>query len=118
MSQITHLMSIDSGHENAISWIHLQLSRLGLVVRPSFDLQVAKSAHAGCTCPHHGTAQCDCQIVVLLVYGEQKSPITLVAHSQDGNTDLAMVESPVAGGEKTLAGKIAQALGYQNILIL
>ena len=117
MSQIKHLATFTTGHEAAISWVNQRLSALGLVVNPSFDLQLARSAHTGCTCPHHGTVQCDCQIVVLLVYGEQDSPITLVVHSQDGKTDLSMTESFNPEEENPLPGKIIHALGYQNINI-
>lgn len=117
MSQITPLIKFSASHEDAISWVNQQLSVLGLVVRPSFDLQAAKSAHAGSTCPHHGSAQCDCQIVVLLVYGQQGAPITLVVHSQDGNTQLSLIEQPNNKKDGLLAGKIVHALGYQNINI-
>ncbi|MCK4821454.1 hypothetical protein KA005_37155 [bacterium] len=117
MSQITPLATFATSHETAISWINQQLITFGLVVRPSFDLQVAKSTHIGCTCPHHGTANCDCQIVVLLVYGEQDEPISLVVHSQDGNTHLSMTGALNSGGKNTLPSKIVHALGYQNINI-
>ncbi len=118
MSQIKHLARLTTGHEAAISWVNQQLSAFGLLIRPSFDLQEAKSAHTGCTCPHHGTAQCDCQIVVLLVYGEQDAPITLLVHSQDGKTDLSMTGFFNPGEGNSLPGKIIEALGYQNIEIL
>ena len=115
MSQIISLNTFATSHEAAISWINQQLKALGLIVRSSFDLQTAKSAHTGYTCPHHGTVQCDCQIVVLLVYGEDEGPISLVVHSQDGKTYLSMTGTPTADGKDTLAGKIIYTLGYQNI---
>ena len=114
MAQITPIITFTSSHETAIAWINKQLIAFGLVVRQSFDLQAAKSAHVACTCPHHGTAQCDCQIVVLLVYGEQVAPVTLLIHSQDGNTTLSM-EGPVRPEmEDTLECKIIDALGHLN----
>jgi hypothetical protein len=115
MSQIINLNTFATSHEAAISWINQQLISLGLIVKPSFDLKTAKSAHTDCTCPHHGTRQCDCQIVVLLVYGENEGPISLMVHSQDGRTDLSMTGTPGAGGDDVLAGKIFHTLGYQNI---
>lgn len=117
MSQITSLNTFIANHEAVITWIKQQLSKLALVVKPSFDLQEAKSAHTDCTCPHHGTSQCDCQIVVLLVYGEDEGPISLVVHSQDGYTYLSMMAVPDVSGDDTLAGKIFNALRYQNIQI-
>jgi hypothetical protein len=115
MSQRIPLTTFATCHEAAISWIDQRLSAIGLVVKPTFDLQVAKSAHTGCTCPYHGTAQCDCQIVVLLVYGGREGPISLVVHSQDGSTYLSMADKLSAEDEDTLVGKIIHALGYQNI---
>ena len=115
MSQIINLNTFTTSHEEAISWINQQLIALGLIVKPSFDLKTAKSAHSDCTCPHHGTRHCDCQIVVLLVYGENEGPISLVVHSQDGRTYLSMTGTSGSGVDNVLAGKIFHTLGYQNI---
>jgi hypothetical protein len=113
MSQITPLHTFASPHQTVISWITQRLTLLGLVVRSSFDLQVAKSVHLGCDCPHHGTEQCDCQIVVLLVYDQDEGPVSLVVHSQDGTTILSMANQLSVLDDKTLAGKIDHALEYQ-----
>lgn len=117
MSQIIHLNTFATNHEAAISWINQELLSQGLIVKPSFDLRTAKSAQTKCTCPHHGTKQCDCQIVVLLIYGENEGPISLIVHSQDGKTFLSLMGTPVTNEKETLAGKIINALGYQNIQI-
>ena len=55
--------------------------------------------------------------MILLVYGEQDEPISLVVHSQDGNTHLSMTGALNTGGKNTLPGKIVHALGYRNINI-
>ena len=115
MSQIINLNTFATSHEAAISWISQQLISLGLIVKPSFDLKTAKSAHIDCTCPHHGTVQCDCQIVVLLVYGENEGPITLVVHSQEGRSYLSMTGTSGDGRDDALTDKIFHTLGYQNI---
>ena len=117
MSQLISLNIFAARHEAVIDWISQQLGKLDLLVKPSFDLQTAKSAHTDCTCPHHGTRQCDCQMVVLLVYHLDEGPISLLVHSQDGNTQLSMMGISVVGGEDTLAGKVFTALRYQNIQI-
>jgi hypothetical protein len=111
MSQKFHLTSFAANHEAAISWVNQQLTATGLVVKPSFDLQIAKSAHPDCNCPHHGTSKCDCQIVVLLVYSDQEGPISLVLHSQDGKTYLSMTGIWTSWAEDELASKIMNALG-------
>jgi hypothetical protein len=115
MSQIVNLNTFANGHEAALSWINQQLSKLGMVVKPSFDLQAARSAHTDCSCPHHGTSQCNCQIVVLLVYRDDEGPISLVLHSQDEYTYLSMMGVPDVSRDDTLAGKIFKTLRYQNL---
>jgi len=90
-----------------------QLSRdlgaAGLRVTRSFDLQSARHAlrdPESCSCPHHGTAECTCQYVVLLVDAGAGSPLTLVAHGHDGMTRLSM-----DGSEPRIAGIIRASVG-------
>jgi len=117
MSQIINLNIFATNHEAAISWIKQELLSFGLIVKPSFDLRTAKLAHTECACPHHDSKQCDCQIVVLLVYDENDGPISLIVHCQDRNTNLSMMNTPNVSEEPTLAGKVIHALGYKNINI-
>jgi hypothetical protein len=35
---------------------------------------------------------CDCQMVVLLVYGKENLPVSLVAHGHNGQTWFSLVE--------------------------
>jgi hypothetical protein len=108
------LISFSSNHETVIPKISQQLISQGMVVIQSFDLQVAKSIHTGCTCPHHGTKLCDCQIVVLLVYDENEGPVSLIVHSQDGRTYLSMMEIPDTEKDGTLEDKVFKAFGNLN----
>lgn len=80
--------------EIAIEQIMQQIRLLGFQVTLTFDLQEARHAHAECSCPHHGTEQCDCQLVVLLVYGHGPKPATLVAHGHEGKTWFSFVDAP------------------------
>lgn len=94
-SMMTHTLSlgtIDQPSEVSIPLMVARFTDLGMQVERSFDLQTARGAHVGCTCPHHGTEQCDCQIVVLLVYGQDASLVTLVAHGRDGRTRFALID--------------------------
>jgi len=70
------------------------LQQAGFQVMRSFDLNAARAAHVACSCPHHGTNLCDCQLVVLLVYDQDGPPATLTAHSRDGRTQFALVNDP------------------------
>jgi hypothetical protein len=63
--------------------ISCELDKAGFYVEQSFDLRSALALVPNCTCPHHGTALCDCQNKVLLVYGQAKTPATLVVHGHD-----------------------------------
>jgi hypothetical protein len=70
------------------------LSREGLRILRTFDLQAARDHLAGYACPHHGAQDCDCQMIVVLVYGQAVQPVTLVLHGSDGHTWLSLVNSP------------------------
>ena len=99
----------------AIAWITRQVSGAGLQVMRTFDLQVARHDPADCPCPHHGTDQCDCQMVVLLVYGDDYQPISLVAHSYDGRTWFSLVDTPQQRADPRLERAIRQALPVESI---
>ncbi len=101
--------------DEAIAWVIQQVSSAGLKVLRTFDLQVARLAHTECPCPHHGTDQCDCQMVVLLVYGDSIQPISLVAHSHDGKTWFSLVNTPQQRADPRLEATIRQALTPQSI---
>jgi hypothetical protein len=80
--------------DEAVCWLSERLNQAGLQVVQTFDRQVARAAHGSCSCPHHGTEQCDCQMVVLLVYENANQPASLVAHGRDGQTWFSLVDSP------------------------
>jgi hypothetical protein len=63
----------------------------------SFDLRDAlQSQNNPCTCPHHGTTDCQCNYVVLLAYDMAASHNRaqpagrIVIHSYDGTTWLSV----------------------------
>ena len=116
MNQNVQLVTIQADCEEATAQAVQILSSAGLQVVRSFDLRSARSDHAECTCPHHGTAQCTCQFVVLLVYGQSGRPVTLVAHGQDGQTWLSLVDIPQQPADMKLATKIAQALSPASVV--
>lgn len=94
MYQTSVILTLQSDSQAVVEQSMRRLDLAGLQVVRSFDLQVARAAHVGCACPHHGTDQCDCQMVVLLVYGQGESPATLVVHGHDGQTQIALVDTP------------------------
>jgi hypothetical protein len=69
--------------DEAVDWAAHSLEQGGFQVVRTFDLQAARPAHLDCPCPHRGTAQCNCQMVVLLVYQGDSAPVTMVVHGTD-----------------------------------
>ncbi len=86
------------------------LTRHGLHIVRSFDLRSALIAHDGCECPHHGTAQCDCQFVVLLTYGDAAEPVVITMHSRDNRTEARIVRDATTIPDSRLAEVVMAAL--------
>jgi hypothetical protein len=95
-----------------------RLTADGLQVFRSFDLKSAWEAHTDCACPHHGNEDCECQLVVLLVYDDSETMLTLVVHSKDNKTHFALVDSPTNKQEKELKLKILQAVALEGFSAL
>jgi hypothetical protein len=86
----------DCNGETAAQAATETLTRRGFRVVRSFDLRSAMTTHADCECPHHGTAQCTCQFVVLLAYGDPSAgsggaPVVVTAHSRDAQAQVQLV---------------------------
>lgn len=86
------------------------LTRLGLYVVRSFDWHSAWAPQAECQCPQHGPAQCTCQFIVLLVYGEAPPPVTLTLHGRDRRTQLQIVNDATVCPDPHLAEQVMLAL--------
>lgn len=89
MITLSPFLTLSESCKQVDEWVRASLSRAGLRVVPTFDLQIARLAHPDCSCPHHGTEQCSCQLVILLIYGKQEEPATMVIHGRDGKTWLS-----------------------------
>lgn len=88
--------------DQVIAAITTTLLQRGYHVVRSFDLQSARANHIeDCPCPHHGTALCTCQYVVLLVYpltragrpmtaGQANPPRVLTAHTYEQTTRVTL----------------------------
>lgn len=93
-----------------MQWAKAQLSGSGLRTVQTFDLQTARHALHDCSCPNHGTEACDCQMIVLLVYGETAEPATMVLHGNNGKTWVSLADNPQHRTSVKLARAIQQAL--------
>ena len=109
-----NLGSVARDCREAAEQLSHDLAGAGLRVTRSFDLQSARKAlrdPEGCQCPHHGTADCTCQYVVLLVSDGAETPLTLVAHGHDGATHLSM---EAAGSQKATREIVRAAMAAQQ----
>lgn len=75
----------------AVQAVWTILTRRGFQVVRSFDLRSALAAHADCPCPHHGTAHCNCQFIVLLIYSTGEIPVVVTLHGRDEQTEMKIV---------------------------
>ena len=111
MSALIPFLVLDQPCEQVLTLVSQQLTDLGFRVVQTFDLQVARLAHADCPCPHHGTDHCNCQMIVLLVYRNQHDdPTTLVIHGQDSKTWLSLANPILQHAYRNLEAVIQRAL--------
>lgn len=110
MNALSPFLSVDRSCEETLQWLSQRLSRAGFRTLQTFDLHDARFAVTDCACPHHGTDQCDCQMVVVLIYGKAEEPATLMLHGNDGQTWLSLVDTPLQHPDPSLQSSIEQAL--------
>jgi len=96
--------------DKACRRVQFQLAQAGLRAVQTFDLQSARHALSECPCPPHGTAECDCQMVVLLVYGKAEEPLTLILHGNQGVTWVSFAEGTGQMGDAKLMSAVQAAL--------
>lgn len=113
MSTLSPFCTINRSCDETLQWTKMQLSEAGLRAMQTFDLQTARHGMEDCTCPHHGTEACDCQMVVLLVYGKENEPVTLVLHGNNGKTWLSLAENPNQPTDAETISAIQQVLTSQ-----
>lgn len=92
MSIQTPYLTLAKPFNEMLIWATQQLEELGFQVEQTFDLQVARQSHVGCPCPNHGTDQCSCQMVILLVRNRGSDPTTMVLHGNDKQTNFTLVK--------------------------
>ncbi len=110
MNMLSSFLSVNRPCDEASDWLNRSLSRNGFRVLQTFDLHNARLGLHGCTCPHHGTDQCDCQMVVLLIYERMENPVTLVLHGNDDQTWISLVNDSIQPADRSLQSSIVQAL--------
>ncbi len=110
MSALLPFLALDQSSEKVQAWVNEKLTGAGFRVVQTFDLQVARLVHPDCSCPHHGTDECNCQMIVLLVYDKQDDPVTLVIHGQDGKTWLSLATPMRTRSRQSLESSVRNML--------
>ena len=111
---MAQLLTLERPYDEALRWIGETLELAHLQVATSFDLRTIRTVDTDCSCPHHGTAACDCQMAVLLIYGADAQPATLLVHSSDGRTCISLTDFPGQRPSPTLRAAILGAFSINR----
>lgn len=111
---ISPFLSTDSSCDEVLPRISRQLKDAGLRTVQTFDLHSAMTGAHSCSCPNHGTHECDCQMVVLLVYGAEEEPVTLILHGNRERTWFSLADTIIQNPNPQLQLTIQKALDHQN----
>ena len=112
---ISPFLSVNYPCDQTLTWTREQLLQAGLRPVQTFDLQAARAVFHDCSCPNHGTDKCDCQLVVLLVYGNVIEPVTLILHGSDGQTWLSFGSSLVQHTDEVIRSTIEHILQNDEV---
>jgi len=107
---ISPFLSTHSPCSEALPMACQQLQEAGLRTVQTFDLHSAITGTHGCSCPNHGTEECDCQMVVLLVYGTAAEPVTLILHGNGTQTWFSLADTILQDPNPQLQMTIQKAL--------
>lgn len=110
MSDSNPILILEIPCSNAISWVVGQIKQADLRVVLTFELPAASNKRTDFLNSEQVKDPCDCQIVVMLVYGESEQPASLVAHSHNGRTWFTLVDTPQQRADPRLENVIRQAL--------
>jgi hypothetical protein len=111
---ISPFLSVYYPCSEALFKVSQQLKEAGLRSVQTFDLHSAMTGTHGCCCPNHGTEECDCQMVVLLVYGDTAEPVTLILHGNSKQTWISLAETILENPNPQLKITIQEALERQE----
>ena len=93
MRQTNLIKSMRRDSRTSVHGVSECLQNGGLQVLQVFDLQAARATQPSSCCPIHGTEQCDCQMVILLVYAGDKRSVTLMVYGNDCETSVEIVNT-------------------------
>ncbi len=94
MNRNSPFLEVAQSCSRAVEWLIQRLGQGGIQAIRTFDLQTTRQYPDFCQCTKHGTQQCDCQMVVLLLYPQGDPPISIVAHGNGCQTWFSLVDTP------------------------
>ncbi len=103
--------------DEVVRQVRERLVEAGLVTAISFDLRSALAGASDCPCPYHRTADCDCQMVVLLIYSTAEPPATLIAHGHDGYTWISLEQAAGTPNSPGIGAYIQTAVGVVPAIV-
>ncbi len=104
------ITSVNCSCGEMVRRVQLSLMERGMRVLATFNLHDAVSNLDDCPCPYHGTSGCDCQMVVLLIYGEALAPTALTLHGNDGQTWLTLADDSSKAADPQIQGCIEEVV--------
>lgn len=91
------------------------LREKGFETRRTFDLQLARRLLRSGEeepCPHHGTAPCSCQYLVLHIGGHGRRPSAVVIHGYDRSTNVSFLAGTAEEERLGMASAVYEALEH------
>ena len=113
---LSPILTLNCSCDDALLTSSQSLRQNGFRVLQTFDLHNTAHALEECPCPHHTTSECDCQMVVLLVYGEAAQPATLILHGNNGKTWISAPDTAVQPVDVKLIFGIRKVLESLNTI--
>ena len=110
MSDNAAFLKLNLPCDKTVDWLKAKLNQAGTSIMQTFDLQEARCSQKIGPCPQHGTDQCDCQMVILLVYVPGHQPVTILVQGRDGETWISIVDSPQQHADPQVEEKIYQLM--------
>lgn len=107
MNNLNSILTLNQSADAATTWTTNRLREHGFEIKQTFNLKTAQVLQDECSCPHHGSKDCTCQMVILLAYTQsEQQPVTIVIHGRDGKTCLSLADS----GSKAINENIIHVL--------
>lgn len=103
-------LSFISSDRDVILKVTSALLGRGLYVVRSFDLRGGQVGLSACACHRHAVDACDCQLVVLLVYGRVPEPLAIVVSGHSGHTEVRVATDAASQPDPGLSDEVCGIL--------